>query len=86
MEVIEGTEDNKGEEGLASLEGGKEILAQQKKKEVARSSEEASVSCSPTHKQSLLMLKDKKVRNKGKRKKGKGNGEGSESSPICLVC
>lgn len=31
VEVIEGTDDNKGEEGLASAEGGKEILAQQQK-------------------------------------------------------
>lgn len=64
-------------EGVStSFEGEGVFFAQQRKNEHGRSLEEASISCSPSHKQSILLLKDKVGRNKGKRKKGRGSCEG----------
>lgn len=54
-------------------------------RDVTKSSEEASASCSPTSKRLLLGLREKENRNKGKRKKSRGTNDGADGSSIRAV-
>lgn len=68
VEIFEDMEDKKGYEITVSSEGGKEAGAEQKKKELGRSSKEVFDSCSLSDKRLMILIKDREGRNKKERR------------------